>query len=709
MSDFPAEMHQTKLKSIKRDVKSSWDNFRHNYDLFNKFKMFLYKSNWTENQRAGLNSVGKPDMEFNVLQSFVDRLLGEFSKQEPSIEISSDEIDQLEVMIIKTLEQHADHVVNGDEATEMKFSIWKDLLVGGFSVGKVYTDYKNAMSMQQEIIMERAFDPTMCAFDPIARKPHKGDGRYCVEIFPMGEEEFKREYPKVPLKDFGFINHVGDFSWSYQQGVKKVIVVADYYVKAPQRFKICQLRDGRIMKMSEYDEMLASWSDISMPPAIVGKPRWTTVDRIDRYRVVENKVLEHEETDYNMLPLVFFSGNSEILRKQNDGPVTQFCKPYIYHAYDAQKFKNFCGSSWANAVENEVQHKWLVAKEALPKEDAYRNAIIDNQHANAIVYNSVHENNPAMPILNPIQPVPKVPAPPEVMQGFQVVDSLMQMILGSYDSSLGINNNQLSGIAVTEAATQSNAAAMPYMVGFLQGLERMMQIYVDLFPKYNVTPRTLPIRTKEGKRAYVKINQQDDPKSKMEYQYGVLNVKIKAGASFQVQKSRTIMMVKDMMGMSPLFQQFIGEKGLNFVLDNMEGRGIEQLKEQVQEFVQGIEQQKQMAMQAQQAEAQQNQKNPAIMRAQIDAQKLQLEQEKMQMQHKIDLLKLELEHNKIDAELHMSYRKDAMELHKAELDHGSKMIDHSIKAKDVDNKHVIASKGLEKKKSEARKKPKKEK
>ena len=61
---------------------------------------------------------------------------------------------------------------------------------------------------------------------------------------------------------------------------------------------------------------------------------------------------------------------------------------------------------------------------------------------------------------------------------------------------------------------------------------------------------------------------------------------VTAGASFQVQKSRTIMMVKEMMGMSPLFAQFIAEKGLNFVLDNMEGRGIEQLKKMVDGWLQ---------------------------------------------------------------------------------------------------------------------------
>jgi hypothetical protein len=91
-----------------------------------------------------------------------------------------------------------------------------------------------------------------------------------------------------------------------------------------------------------------------------------------------------------------------------------------------------------------------------------------------------------------------------------------------------------------------------------------------------VTPRTIPIRDEEGKRQYVKINQEQG--MPMDFDTNVLNVVLKAGASFQVQKSRTIMMVKEMMGMSPLFGQFMAEKGLNFILDNMDGKGIEELK-----------------------------------------------------------------------------------------------------------------------------------
>lgn len=535
-------------------------------------------------------------------------------------------------------------------------------------------------------MIERAFDPTMCGFDNLARFSHKGDGRFCFELYPREKDEFQEEYPHIDLKGVSFRRNFSGFNWSYLNDNSEILVIADYYEKKSKEIKIVQVRDGQVMPLDKYEEMLRTWSDITAPPTIVGKPRKTTIDKIYRYRCIENVVIESEETDFTMLPLVFVDGNSLMIRTPKNGNVRQMTRPYVYQAKGAQRLKNYAGISLANAIENEVQHKFMVAKEALPKEEEFLMAFKDIQKASTLVYNSVHENNPAMPILNPISPVPKVPAPPEIMQAFQGTDQMIQMTLGSYDSQLGINNNQLSGIAVVESASQSNAAAMPYIVGFMQGLQRAAQIYVEMIPKYWVTPRTIPMLNKDGERYSVPINQNNQQSIK--YSENALNVCLKAGASFQVQKSRTIMMVKEVMSMSPLMQQFIGEKGINFILDNMDGRGIEELKKEVAQFEQEMQQQKQQVIQMQQQQMQQQAQNPAILRAQVDQQKLQLDSQKMQMEHKIDMLKLEVEHNKIDADLHMSAQKDKMEMHKAALDHGTKLADHALKAHDMNHKHA---------------------
>ena len=207
-------------------------------------------------------------------------------------------------------------------------------------------------------------------------------------------------------------------------------------------------------------------------------------------------------------------------------------------------------------------------------------------------------------------------------------------------------------------------------------------------PKYYKTPRTIPVMDEEGKRSCVKINQENGVN--MFYDSNILNVVVKAGASFQIQKSRTLMMVKEMMGMSPIFAQFITEKGLPFVLDNMEGKGIEQLKEGVEAFVQELEQQKKMVQQQQQQmmEQQQGQPNPAMMHMQIEQQKLQHESMKSQGQFAVDMAKLRAAQEKVMADMEQSKQDNAMEMAKLETERFAKEIDLRLQHKDMEHRHL---------------------
>jgi len=677
-----ADRYQSALPRIKASVRSAHDYFKENFDRYNEFTRFVCESNLTGDEVTLLQTMGRPQLEFNTLASRVARLLGEFAKAEPDIMVTADDEDKVDWMTLKVVEQHLRHVLLDIDNHHTRFEVYKDLLVGGFSVLKVYTDYASSMSMDQVIKFDRA-EPTLCVFDKLARQSHKGDGMYCAELFPKSKDEFEVEYPDVSLSTVSFKRNFSGFQWSYINDNSEIILLADYYEKKKQEKTIVQVRDGRVMEKSEYDKMVREWNDITVPPAIIGKPRKTIVDKIVRYRCIENQVLEYEETDYNMLPLVFVDGSSTLVRNHKNGNIKQVCLPYVYHAKGAQRLKNFAGIALANEIESQVQHKVMVAKEALPKEEGWLDAYKDVQKASNYVFNAFYEENPDQPIPNPIREVQRVPAPPEIVQAFTGADSLMEQILGSYDAALGINNNQLSGVAIIEGATQSNSAAMPYVVGFMQGLQRASEIYVDLLPKYYATPRTVPIMDEEGKRNFIKINQEDG--LPFDFDANALNVVVKAGASFQVQKSRTINMVKEIMGISPQFAEFINTKGLNFVLDNLEGKGIEQLKAMVDAWQQEQEAQKQKMMQMQEMQAQQN---PAMMKMQVEMQKLAHEKERDKAQFMVDMKKIEAEEAKAEAQLELGKTSAEVQVFKALTERRVHEIDAGVRIRDQAHKHV---------------------
>jgi hypothetical protein len=682
-----AQKHQDRLPIIKKRIKNSHDYFRENYDRYNEFISFVFDSNLTPDEVALLVDLNRPQLEFNILEARISRLLGEFSKQEPDIRIEADDEEQADWLTMKVIEQHLRHVLLDIDNHHMRYQVYKDLLAGGFSAIKVYTDYANPMSMQQVIKMDRC-EPTLCVFDKIAKYSHKGDGMFCAELFPKSKENFEDEYPDIPASKITFRRDVAGFNWSYVNDNSNIILVADYYEKVRKEEMIVLVRDdqnpnGKVMTTTAYRKMVDEWDDITVPPIAIGKPRKTLLDRIDRYRLIENMVIEYEQTDYDMLPIVFVDGSSVMVKTPTNGNVRQVTRPYVYNAKGAQRLKNFAGIALANEIENETQAKLMVAKEALPKEARFREAYDSPQKANVYVFNSVHESNPELPISNPIREVQKMPAPPEIIQAFQGADSLMEQVLGSYDASLGINNNQLSGVAIVEGATQSNAAAMPYIVGFMQGLQRASQIYVDLLPKYYTTPRTIPILDEKGKRNFVKINTEDG--LPFDFDSNPLNVVVKAGASFQVQKSRTIMMVKEMMGMSPQFGEFISTKGLNFVLENMEGRGIEQLKSMVDDWQQEQAKQKEQEMQMQQQEMQ---NNPVAMKLKIETDKLQQQAQKDQAQFEVDMQKIALEKEKIAADMMINEQHAAVQLVRAQTERLVHKNEHELNSYDVMSKHL---------------------
>ena len=673
-----AKRYQDNLARIKKVVRNTHDYFRHNYDCFNEFRKFVFESSLTNDEITLLMTMNRPQLEFNVLEAYISRLLGEFSKQEPDIEVNAYDETKADPMTIKVVEQHLKHVFMDNDNQHLRYEVYKDLLSGGFSAVKVYTEYEHHMSMNQVIRFTKC-EPTLTGFDKISRFSHKGDGNYCFELFPKNKEEFIEEYPDTPINTLTFRRDFAGFNWSYQNDNSQIVVVADYYEKKRKEETIVQVHDGRVMTQTEYRKMIDTWNDITMPPGTMGKPRKTMVDRIVRYRLIENQVLEYEETDYTFLPIVFIDGNSIMIKTPRNGNIRQVTRPYVYHAKGAQRLKNYAGISLANEIENTVQHKFMVAKEALPKEEQFLDAYKDVQKEAVLVYNSVHESNPELPINNPIREVQRVPAPPEIAQAFTGSDSLIQNVLGSYDASLGINNNQLSGIAIVEGASQSNATAMPYIVGCLQGFQRLAQIYVDLMPKYMITPRTIPILDEEGRRHYIKINQEQG--MPMDFDTNVLNVAIKAGASFQVQKSRTIMMVKEIMGMSPLFAQFMAEKGLNFILDNMDGKGIEELKSLTGEWVQQYQQEKAQAQEA-------AQQNPQAMKGQIEMAKMQQSQQKNQMDFQLDMAKLQQDERKVLADLHLGKESANVQLVKALTEQFAKKVDLELKHRDMRHRHV---------------------
>lgn len=709
-----AKRYQDELTRLKKGVKNFCVYFEPNFKRFNESRRFVFDSSLTDDDKMVLDALKKPKIEFNIGEAYISRLRGEFSKQEPSIVVSAEDGSRVSIDVIDTVQAHLRHIITDANKNSCEYQVYTDILSGGFSAIKIWTEYANPMSFHQVIKFDRVYDPTLVGFDPLARAPHKGDGRYCFELFPKSREEFEEEYPNIDLSGVDFTRNVEGFNWSYSNNQEDILLLCDFYEKKKKRKKIVQLINGYIMTMEDYDLFVEEWNKsgmIEQAPAIKGKPRWTEIETIVRYRFIENKVLEYVETNYPALPIVFVDGNSIVIRQgTQQGAFIQMTRPYTYHLKGLQQLKNFAGQTLANELENLVQHKFKVAKESLPDEQAYLDAYTNIQIANTLIYKAFKDNDPKQAVPPPME-IQRVPPPSEVISTFTLVDQMAQSILGSYDASLGINDNQLSGTAIVEGATQSNAAAMPYVVGFLQALSQVGRIIVDLIPKYYTTPRTIPIINPDGSRDYKKINQQGGVS--MNYDENSLNVKVEAGVNFAIQKARSQQQIIATSQAMPIFGQFMNAKGLKVLVNNLEIEGQEELRELADEFMQEMAQQQKQQMQMQQ-EAQKN--NPALLKAKNDQMKLQMEAQQNQAENQIKGAQVAIDKQQADtdfirvlAEMKNSKAQAMAAKEKAHAEETRAAVDLAIKHVDMRHSHVMDHKGhelnlaeLEHQKSEAR-------
>ena len=644
-----AKKYQDELSRIKKNIENAHNYFKDNYKRFNNFQKYVFKDQLGAEYRKQLEAMGKPQMEFNILEAFISKLRGEFATQEPSVEVLSDYNSSIDPKTIEVVEGHLRHIIDESKKNGTIYNTYTNTLSGGFDVFKLWTEYAHEKSFDQVIRFGQVYSPVLTFFDPIARAPHKGDGRFCGEIFPISKEDFEAENPDIDISkiDFNRKNIMGDFNWSYHNQTEKVLLKCDYYEKKKKRVKIVQIADsprlgkGITMTEKEYDQLSAKWEELQFPEPIpiIAHTRFSETEIICRYKLIENQILKYEELDYKILPLVFVDGNSAVIQEAEDGVTKQITRPYIYQAKGMQDLMNFAGNTTGQELSNIIQHQYHIYEEALPEATDYANVYANPQKGNLLVSKAFADKD-QQKALSPPMVIQRQAIPPQIAETFMSAPQTIQSILGAYDAAtVQTNNPLLSGKAIERGATQSNAASMPYIVNILAALNRILEGALALIPNYYITPRTIPILDHEGKHSYQKINTNEPDSINLNYDENVLQVRVEAGPTFGLQQDEALRQTAMLCQAMPGFADFFQKKGLKFIVKNLHIKGAEELAVLVEQYEQELAQQMKIQMQMQQ---QQMQNDPLRLQVENNKMKLQLDAKKQQDSATIEAGKLAL-------------------------------------------------------------------
>lgn len=657
------ELEAKELLSISDCVKRTHSYFKENCERYHFYMNFAFYSSLSDSEKQKLSALGKPEMEFNIIEQGLSLLRGEFSKQEPSFTVTSTDLNQISERNIELVEGFTRNILEDANDNSFSYNLYTDLLAGGFGVAKVYTEYAHEKSFNQVIRYKRCH-PTMCGFDINAQTPHKGDGQYAFEMYTKTHDEIISEFGSDLKKSLDEMKRGstlgGEFRWQYKnvKNQEDIFLLCEFFKKVPKKTKLYELANNQVMLADEYQDYIEQWEQqeiLAQPPAIV-RERDTTVHKIKRFICLGNKIIESNETDFKYLPLVFFDGNSAEIQR-NDS-VTQMTRPYIYNAKDLQRLKNAAGQTLAHEITTMQAYKIMTSEEAIS--ERYADHLLYPQDHSILIYKSIddvtNERNEAP------REMQRTQTPPEVAQTFSQMDRTIQSVLGASNAALMQNDKDISGKALQESMLATNASSMPYVVGYMQGLNQMAKITVDLMPKYNKTASTIPVLNKDGSRSYIKIN--DTPENELNFDSSALEVKVEAGPSFGIQKERALKQIQDLCqsipGFANLFQAF--PEALNIVMDNIDIRGADKLKELAQQYSQQVQQQKQQQEQMQQQQAQQP--NPMM----IKLQELKQKQEADALKHQEAMAKIEADLMKIQLDAQNSHNSNLVQAAKAQAE-----------------------------------------
>ena len=611
--NIDSQKYQKELKQMQLNIAGAYEYFRDNYEKFKRMYHFICVSNLSLADTQALAALGKPTLAFNVLEAFISKLRAIFLEQEPTINVKPavglipQQMSQPYLDTLDVIEAHLREAFQGPDSDRHRYQIISDILIGGWGVGRLSTDYASSRSFEQNFTIDSRYPPD-CIFDPSAKEVHKGDGQWCAENIAMTEDEFTLEFGEEAARNITFTRKPEGFQWSYTtpKGVK-VANVVKYYKKEKKKKKIVKLSTGKTMDADRYPQFLLEWDLVGImeqAPQIVDE-RTTIKETICLYTICEGKVLDYEETDFEQLPLVFYDGNSVMAEDPINNQLKQVCRSYVWNAIDAQRVKNFAGQCLAEELQNMVMHKIMLSTQAIPEDKEYQRALTQLQKPNTIVWNEFWKGDPQARV-SPPQMIQRAQTPPIIMETFAMMDKQIQTSLGDYDNQIALQSSAMSGKAYEASSAQTNMSAKPWFIGFIAGEERMAQGMVTLIPKIWKTPRSIPIRLPNGERDYKIVN---DPQSEsaimMDYDPESMMVRIEPGPSIGTQKKVAMQQITEVMKVSPIINEFYSTQAAMILMDNVDYEGSDRAKAAFEPFLQQKLQsmQQQSAMQQQGAQA----------------------------------------------------------------------------------------------------------
>lgn len=460
---------------------------------------------WTidgKNIAAERRKEGRPAESYNRLPQFVKQVSGELRQNKPAIKVlpvdgqSDPEMADVYSAIIRHIEGqsngHRIYAKTGEQAA-----------IGGQGWWRVKADYCDDQGFDQELLLERIPNPLAVVCDPGAREPTRIDMKwgFVTELVPKAD--FLAEYPNINAADFDDADEMkgwveGDF-----------VRVAEYWRKkkvGTKRIYALKSADGQQIVADE-ETARKSLVEAGM-----------VLDKLDAeaFAQVGLTIAAERTTDVFEVESIMLCGAGElgdwqswpgkyiplvrVVGEEIEAGDTVFRHGIVHHAKAPQVGYNYARNAMMERHGQSTKAPWIAtAKQIQNYKGMWETA---NTKSHAVL---IYDPDPAAG--GPPQRTPPPQLDAAAYQESMIASEDMKATTGIYDSALGAQSNETSGVAISRRDAQSDVATFAYIDNLEDAIETTGRMLIDLIPHYYSEERVIRILGEDGEvEKFAEIN-----------------------------------------------------------------------------------------------------------------------------------------------------------------------------------------------------------
>lgn len=448
----------------------------------------------------------------------------------------------------------------------------------GIGYWRVLTDYVDADTFDQELLIKRIKDPLTVFMDPDIEEADGSDSKFCILAIDVDRKEFEKTNPE--WKGRVASTQLGGTTWAGSDKIRK----AEYWRRVP-------VKDRLVSYMNPVTDQAVIGLESKIPrrirKAVLDDPdtqtREVTDWKVECFTIIGDEIAEETPWLGIYIPVVRVIGEETVI----DGVLDR--KGHTRALKDGQRMFNYNASGSVEFGALQTKIPYLSPMEAIEDfEEMWKDANKTNRAF--LPYNHRDEEGDEIPSPQRQQPPTGAPI---YMEGMQSAAEWMRMVSGQYQADMGAPSNERSGKAITARQRQGDLATYHYLDHQSRAVRFTGKILIDLIPKIYDTRRMLKYKGDDGEENHIQIDpdakqavqeQQVDRDSKMTVfnpNIGKYDVESDVGPSYQTRRQDAFEAGVQILQQNESLTSLIGD----LVLKNADFPGADEMAERMKRMV----------------------------------------------------------------------------------------------------------------------------